>query len=132
MRAQGPGCYAHLVVRGSIRRKILSIVHTDDTFERVPHRDREVWRGRCIHCNAHLYVALDGVPISQATVEHILPRTHGGTDDLHNLALACARCNHGKGRRHDVRRRDDPKLVTLVERLRERRQERWRDPEDAA
>lgn len=30
-------------------------------------------------------------------VEHILPKKHGGTDDLDNLALACIDCNLHKG-----------------------------------
>lgn len=30
-------------------------------------------------------------------VEHILPRKHGGGDDLDNLALACIDCNLRKG-----------------------------------
>jgi hypothetical protein len=30
-------------------------------------------------------------------VEHILPRKHGGSDDLGNLALACVDCNLHKG-----------------------------------
>lgn len=30
-------------------------------------------------------------------VEHVLPRKHGGTDDVSNLALACDRCNLHKG-----------------------------------
>jgi len=30
-------------------------------------------------------------------IEHIVPRVHGGGDDLANLALACAACNYGKG-----------------------------------
>lgn len=110
-------------------RKILSIVLTDRTFERAEHRGREVWAGRCIHCNAHLLVSLEGEPIGDATVEHIVPRTHGGTDDLKNLALACARCNHQKGRRHDLKRRGDEKLEAMITRLRARREERWRDPE---
>lgn len=44
-------------------------------------------------------VDLNGDPISRATLEHIIPRTHGGTDALENLGLACARCNQGKGSR---------------------------------
>ncbi len=111
----------------SHRRLILSLVLTDTTFERVSSGEREAWRGKCIHCNAHLFVALDGTPISRATVEHMLPRSHGGTDDPANLALACARCNHQKGRRHDVRRKGDPVLMLLVERLLEKRRARWRE-----
>lgn len=110
---------------------ILSIVRSDRTFSRVVARDREVWAGKCIHCKGHLYVGLDGKPVSRATVEHILPKTHGGTDDLENVALACARCNHQKGCRLDNRARDDPELLSMIARLRERRRERWRDPEEA-
>ena len=115
-------------VARSLRRRILSIVLTDATFERATFREREVWVGRCIHCSAHLHIALDGEPISRATIEHILPRGHGGTEDPANLALACARCNHHKGRHHDVRARDDPRLQQLVEKLRQRRMARWRSP----
>jgi hypothetical protein len=30
-------------------------------------------------------------------IEHIIPRQHGGTDDVSNLALACPNCNFQKG-----------------------------------
>jgi hypothetical protein len=30
-------------------------------------------------------------------IEHIIPRKHGGSDDLNNLALACIDCNLHKG-----------------------------------
>jgi len=29
-------------------------------------------------------------------VEHILPRSRGGTDDVENLTVACSVCNHAK------------------------------------
>jgi 5-methylcytosine-specific restriction endonuclease McrA len=32
-----------------------------------------------------------------ATVEHIKPLSRGGTDDWHNLAMACLRCNGMRG-----------------------------------
>jgi len=107
---------------------ILAIVATDRTFERVEFRGREVWQGRCIHCNAHLMVGLDGNPLSRATIEHIVPQTHGGTSELENLSLACKGCNHEKGIRHDNQRANDPKLLEIIERLKKRRRERWRDP----
>lgn len=116
------------MARNRTRQLILAIIETDDTLERTEWRGEEVWRGRCIHCNTRLVVALNGDPISRATIEHILPRNHGGTDDLRNLALACARCNHGKGVRHDNRRRGDPKLEAMITRLQERREARWVEP----
>lgn len=36
-------------------------------------------------------------PLAVLHVEHILPRKHGGDDDLDNLALACADCNLHRG-----------------------------------
>ncbi|HTP29101.1 MAG TPA: HNH endonuclease [Anaeromyxobacteraceae bacterium] len=84
--------------------------------------------GKCIHCNRRLLVSQIGDLIGTASIEHIVPRTHGGTDDLENLALACAACNGEKGVRHDHRSRDDPKLVAMIDRLQRRRRERWREP----
>ncbi|WP_375761550.1 HNH endonuclease [Corallococcus exercitus] len=112
------------------RRRVLGIIATDATFERVPHRGAEVWMGKCLHCNAHLTVGLDGEPISRATIEHIVPRTAGGTDALENLGLACARCNQGKGSRHDARFHRDARVRELVDRLLQKRRDRWRDPGD--
>lgn len=117
-------------MRGSSakHRRILEIVATDRTFEPVEYVGRPAWAGKCIHCNRTLVVSADGNLLASATVEHIVPRGHGGTDDLANLALACAGCNGEKGMRHDHRRRDDPKLVAMIERLQRRRRERWREP----
>lgn len=108
---------------------VLQIVATDRTFERVAWRGRDLWAGKCIHCNTHLYVGLDGRPVSRATIEHIVPKNHGGTDALANLALACARCNQGKGSRLDSLPMSDPRLVAVIETLQERRQKRWRATE---
>jgi 5-methylcytosine-specific restriction endonuclease McrA len=68
---------------------------------------------------------LDGSTDGGATVEHIVPRHHGGTDEPDNLALACARCNALKGSRLDARTADDPTYRATVELLRARRRERW-------
>jgi 5-methylcytosine-specific restriction endonuclease McrA len=114
------------------RKLILAIVASDRTFDRVDLRGAEGWQGKCIHCNAHLQVAASGEPISKATIEHIVPQAHGGTDDLVNLALACSRCNHQKGVRHDNQHASDPKLQEVVARLQQRRRDRWREPESDA
>jgi 5-methylcytosine-specific restriction endonuclease McrA len=83
------------------RQRILDVVHSDSTFERVELREGEGFVGKCIHCQSELHVLHDGTPIGEVTVEHIVPRSRGETDDPKNLALACARCNHSKGKRHD-------------------------------
>ncbi|HTE50785.1 MAG TPA: HNH endonuclease signature motif containing protein [Kofleriaceae bacterium] len=114
--------------RRSRRKQILTIVATDSTFERVTFRGQDAWQGACIQCQRRLLVDQHGEPIGPATVEHIIARQQGGNDDLLNLALACARCNHQKGYRLDDRRPDDPVLRRVTSALIERRRARWRDP----
>ena len=112
-------------------RLLLQIALTDNTFQPADVRGERVWCGRCIHCRAALCIGLDGSPWDGATIEHILPRHHGGTDDVENLAAACKRCNQGKGTRLDHRKWTDPDLQAMIQRLRERRAERWRTPASA-
>lgn len=109
---------------------MLGIVATDRTFAAAVLDGVRVWVGKCIHCNAKLVVSDTGKPLGEATLEHIWPQNLGGTDELPNLALACARCNREKGHRHDHKHAKDPRLLEIVERLRSRRAERWRDPAD--
>ena len=61
--------------------------------ERTKTRVRERAGNRCEYCQ------LDQVdsPLAALHVEHIIPKTHGGTDDFENLALACVDCNLHKG-----------------------------------
>ena len=109
-------------------QRLLSILKTDSTWHLAEWRGRKVWSGKCLICNRHLQLELSGKAISQVTVEHILPRNHGGTDDLSNLALACARCNNEKGRNIDCRHVGDPKLWEVVHKLQEKRRRRWVEP----
>ena len=39
----------------------------------------------------------DDSPLAVLHIEHIIPKIHGGSDDLENLALACVDCNLHKG-----------------------------------
>lgn len=111
------------------RRLLLWIAATDRTFEPAVTSDgRPVLSGKCIHCNARHTITEDGVPLTPATVEHIVPRAHGGTDALANLAIACARCNIGKGHRLDDRPWHDPTLQRVIATLQERKAARLRPP----
>jgi len=111
------------------QRRILAVVATDATYERRLAGDPAVWVGKCIFCGRALTIARDGTPVSRATLEHIWPRNHGGTDALENLALACAACNHEKGVRHDQRHERDPRLAEIAGALAVKRKARWRDPD---
>lgn len=114
------------------RRLLLLCAATDRSFERaeVPDGNRvtAVLVGKCIHCGARHVLELDGRPRTRASVEHIVPRHHGGTDDIANIAIACERCNFGKGTRLDARRLDDPTLQRVIATLQARRAERMRPP----
>ncbi|MFN3408233.1 MAG: HNH endonuclease [Limisphaerales bacterium] len=54
---------------------------------------RERAHHRCEYCGLHQADS----PLAALHIEHILPRSHGGTDDPANLALACIDCNLHKG-----------------------------------
>jgi 5-methylcytosine-specific restriction endonuclease McrA len=108
-------------------KQILAIVATDSTFERGELPDgTAVWSGKCIHCNTRIVVTALGEPLGPVTIEHIVPRVHGGTDAPENLALACARCNFQKGFRHDVKRKGDARAQEVIAFLSARRRARWR------
>lgn len=54
---------------------------------------RERAQNACEYCHLHQ----DDSPLAALHVEHIIPRIHGGSDGLDNLALACIDCNLHKG-----------------------------------
>lgn len=55
-----------------------------------------VWCGRSVN---------NGVELSavKATVDHVVPVSKGGSDEMDNLVTACAECNAGKSNRYDGR-----------------------------
>lgn len=62
-------------------------------------------------------------PFIPLQIEHVIPRKHGGDDNMENLALACADCNLHKG--SNLTGIDpDTKLITP---LLNPRQDRWQD-----
>jgi hypothetical protein len=66
----------------------------------------EKWERRCAYCG------IKDVPLN---VEHICPRSRGGSDRVSNLCLACRRCNEAKGARSiEDFLRDKPDVLTRV------------------
>ena len=102
------------------------IAETDSTFVREGTR----WTGKCLICRGRLsFDVRDG---RGANIEHIVPRTLGGGNDLANLGLTHPHCNGEKGRHWDAhgRRQADPeRYAALIDRLREERWRRWRAPD---
>ncbi len=74
---------------------------------------------RCEYCGLHQ----DQSPLAALHVEHILPRKHGGSDDLENLALACIDCNLRKSSNVAGY---DPETGSLTELFHPRRQ-KWQE-----
>lgn len=116
------------MVNRNLRTRLLWVAATDSTFERMEQAGNTVLSGRCIHCRKRHVLTTEGEPLSLASLEHIMPRNHGGTNRAANLAIACKSCNGAKGRRLDCRRKGDPDLQHVVELLSARRRERWREP----
>lgn len=109
-------------------QRLLWCAATDRTFKRKRLDGETLLVGKCIHCNKVLVLDLRGQPRSHASLEHIIPRNHGGTNTLQNLAVACSRCNAQKGARLDARPWHHPQLQAVITRLSERRQKRMRPP----
>lgn len=126
------------MARARLRALYLMVLQTD----RLATADPSGWSVRCLHCRSRLHLRADGQPISAVTLEHIVPQSWfgrraalsftgalQGPDDPRNLALACARCNHDKGKDLDVRGPGDARAVEVVQRLLAARGARWREPQ---
>jgi 5-methylcytosine-specific restriction endonuclease McrA len=104
-----------------------TIAATDTTFSFADG----YWTGKCLICGGWLrFHAASGFG---ANIEHILPRSLGGTNDLLNLGLTHPQCNGEKGRRWDIKRRHRQKVDryrAIIDRLLKERQRRWREPAD--
>jgi 5-methylcytosine-specific restriction endonuclease McrA len=124
-------------MRPSLRRKFLLAIQTD--AEAV--LQDLVWETRCLHCRSRLQLRSDGEALGHSTLEHVIPQAwfseraaknlcaHVGNDadDPRNLALACTRCNHDKGKSHDARGPSDARAMEVITALLQKRMARWRE-----
>ncbi|MDJ0796233.1 MAG: HNH endonuclease [Calothrix sp. MO_167.B12] len=71
---------------------------------------RELIRRRanylCEYCHSP-----ERICTTRFTIDHIIPKSIGGSDDIENLALACRRCNE---RRYNFVAGFDPETQTIV------------------
>ncbi len=121
-------------MRSTLHKLLVAAVQTDAMAELVDG----TWRTRCLHCRSALYVSDEGVTSNGATLEHIIPQSWfekraaadligdlTGPDDVRNLALACPRCNQGKGLNHDKAGPSNQRAREVVQALFAKRQARY-------
>lgn len=107
----------------------------------MARHDSSGWQTRCLHCRSTVGLTVDGTPWPGTTLEHIVPRSWfgkrqaapliaqvGAADDPRNLALACARCNHEKGRGPDAEGPSVQRAYDIIAKLLAARTARWREP----
>jgi hypothetical protein len=70
----------------------------------------------CEYCHS-----LELLSANRFTIDHIVPRSLGGSDDIDNLALACRRCNE---RRYNFVAGIDPETQEIVP-IFNPRQQQW-------
>lgn len=129
-------------MRTVLRQRLLLAAQTDAQAQLLHGH----WDTRCLHCRRHLLVSADGQPLGHTTLEHVVPQSWFGrraaaplcalvgddANDARNLALACANCNHAKGRGHDVNGASDTRAYAVVSALLNARLARWRAPVPAS
>lgn len=81
-----------------------------DTWHKVFERDR----GCCRYCGVDLLANFSAY--CSATVDHVIARSAGGTDDLSNLVLACSGCNGHLSRSGALRTFEERKSFAQAQR----------------
>lgn len=79
---------------------------------------RERARYLCEYCHS-----LERLSANRFTVDHVIPRSLGGSDEINNLALACRRCNE---RRYNFVASVDPETQEIVP-IFNPRQQKWEE-----
>jgi 5-methylcytosine-specific restriction endonuclease McrA len=86
--------------------------------EIVQNQVRDRARGLCEYCHA-----IECWQYVKFTIDHIIPRSRGGSDTLNNLALACFNCNRKKSNHING---VDPQFQEIIS-LFHPRQHQWSD-----
>jgi predicted restriction endonuclease len=65
----------------------LEATSSSDARRKWKESIKEHWNYECAYCGSHHNLTLD----------HITPRSKGGSDRITNIVCACSECNHDKG-----------------------------------
>ncbi len=68
--------------------RVSNVAERSYTHER--HMLYDIQHGKCFICQKH-------VPRGEATVDHVIPQSKGGTNDFANKVMCCYACNQNKG-----------------------------------
>ncbi len=90
---------AHQVSSARLRMPLPSVIRLLE-YRRIPHQTRSLSRKNimlrdrytCQYCG-HTF------PASELTMDHVIPRSRGGTSAWENLVTCCIPCNNLKGNR---------------------------------
>lgn len=90
--------YEHWHVRSpSTKMKVPSVVVTSEYIK---------WNRQVKYNRTNIYLRDQftcqlcgdkGLPVGQLTLDHVVPRKHGGKTNWKNIVTACRKCNHKKG-----------------------------------
>lgn len=63
---------------------------------------KRLWQmqeGKCYFCDCETHLRKNGGPIEQrmATIEHMIPKSRGGSNLMINLKMSCYDCNNSRG-----------------------------------
>ena len=88
MADTGDGGLIHLIFKQLLsdkhnRKKKYTIKNYKTVFEKLKYK----YNFKCAHCSQS----------ESLTIDHIIPQSRGGSDDINNLQILCKRCNSKKG-----------------------------------
>ena len=74
------------------------------------HRLYGEQEGVCAGCDTHF-------PFKVMEVDHVLPKSRGGTDHFENLQLLCSHCNQQQGQQDNGGMAGEPGILEVTQRL---------------
>lgn len=79
-------------------------------------------RNRCYLCDCEmtLFIGYGNAAPHAATIDHIVPLSHGGTWDRNNLAACCYECNQIKGSRQLPNKKNERRQIRAHDKRKQR------------
>lgn len=115
--------YEHWKVRSpSVTMQVPSVVITTDFIKwnrQVKYNRTNVYLRDLFTCQL---CGEKDLPVSMLTLDHVVPRKHGGKTNWKNMVTACRRCNHAKGDDHTIVPRKMPERPSYYELMAKRMQ----------